>query len=185
MHRNRSVPHSASTMQERLDFPDRLVIRVHFIIVSVHERSAFTPPGPLSRVRYPPRGLGAGTTADRPVASRDPRTPLPTPAQLLELVLTSLPRSAGGAQARGQGPHRTQARRPTGAPRTSSPPTAPRARHGRRAVRAHRLRPLPGPLAPQPRPRRPRTDLASGRRGPRARGGHHRVSRACAHLPVL
>ena len=27
---NRSVPHSASTMQERLDFPDRLVIRVHY-----------------------------------------------------------------------------------------------------------------------------------------------------------
>ena len=122
---------------------------------------------------------------DRRLGSPGPRTPRATSTQFLQLLLASFGRSTRGPQTRRQDADRTQAGRATGASRTSSPSPPARAGQDRRAVSAHGLRPLPSSLARRAWAWRPRADLASGRRTPRAGGRHHRAPRTRAHLPRL
>src|SRR6516164_4385020 len=139
----------------------------------------------LSAMRRASRRAGTGSAADRPVASRTPRAPLPTQPQLLQLLLAPVGGSAGGSQAGGEDRQRTQAGRATGTSRIASPSAAAGPGPEDRAVRADDLYPMPGPLARATRTGRSRADLAPGRRTAPAGGDHHRAPRTRAHLPRL
>src|SRR5262245_6458115 len=98
-------------------------------------------------MRRAARRAGTGSAADRPVASRTPRAPLPTRPQLLQLLLAPFGGSTGGSQAGRQDRQRAPAGRATGASRIVSPSAAAGPGPEGRALPADDLHPMPGPLA--------------------------------------
>src|ERR1700759_750132 len=105
----------------------------------VYERSSFDPWDGLSGMRRAPRRPEGGSGADRPVASRTPRAPLPAQPQFLQLLLAPVGRSAGGSQAGRQDRQRAPAGRATGTSRIASPAAPARPGPDDRALRAHDL----------------------------------------------
>src|SRR5262245_55407225 len=128
-------------------------------------------------MRNAPRRAGSGSAADRPVASRTPRAPLPTPPQLLQLLLAPVGRSPRGSQAGREDQERTPAGRATGTSRSASPAAPARPGAEDRALRADDLHPMPSPLARTTRTGRSRAELAPGRRTAPTGGDHHRAPR--------
>jgi hypothetical protein len=114
-----------------------------------------------------------------------PRTRSPTRQERLQLVAAALRQPAPGASARGQDAHRQETRRPTGPSAPAAPPPAAPTPPTSDPLRSHDLRPLSGPVARRGRPRRPRADVASGRRLARSGRPCRRIPRARPHLPLL
>src|SRR5262245_36664452 len=126
-------------------------------------------------MRRASRRAGTGSAADRPVASRTPRTPLPTQPQLLQLLLAPVGGSTGRPQAGREDRQRAPAGRTTGASRIASPSAPAGPGPEDRALRADDLHPMPGPLTRTAHTGRSRADLAPGRRTASPGGPHHRA----------
>ena len=130
-------------------------------------------------------GLSGVATARRRVGGDRARPASPPGPQQLQFLPAPLGQPALGPAAGGQEADRPTARRPArSSPRPAATPAGRPRPHDPRPG-ADALPPLSSPAARPGRPRRPRTDLASGRRVAAPARADHRVPGPGPHLPLL